>query len=70
MMGLKCKVLNTELAAACLEEKLIVVGAGENVIRILPPLISDVETLNEGVARIEKACQKIRAANADKEKGQ
>ncbi len=70
MLGLKCKVPNTELATACLEEKLIVVGAGENVIRILPPLISDVKTLNEGVARIEQACQKIHAANAEKEKGQ
>jgi len=64
MMGIKCKVANTELAAACLEQKLLVVGAGENVVRILPPLISDAEVLNEGVARIERACHKIREANA------
>ncbi len=62
MMGLKCKVPNTEFASACLSEKLIVIGAGENVVRILPPLISDAEVLNEGVARIERACQKVRAA--------
>ncbi len=64
MMGIKCKVANTELASACLEQKLLVVGAGENVIRILPPLISDAEVLNEGVARIERACHKIREASA------
>ncbi len=66
MMGIKCKVANTELASACLEQKLLVVGAGENVIRILPPLISDAEVLNEGVARIERACHKVRAINTSK----
>ncbi len=66
MMGIKCKVANTELASACLEQKLLVVGAGENVVRILPPLISDAEVLNEGVARIERACHKVRAANTNK----
>ncbi len=66
MMGIKCKVANTELASACLEQKLLVVGAGENVVRILPPLISDTEVLNEGVARIERACHKVRAANTNK----
>ncbi len=64
MMGIKCKAANTELASACLEEKLLVVGAGENVVRILPPLISDEEVLNEGVARIERACHRVRTANA------
>lgn len=67
MMGLKCKVPNTELISACLSEKLIVIGAGENVVRILPPLISDAEVLTEGIARIERACQKVRAAE-NKEK--
>ncbi len=70
MMGLKCAGANTEFAAACLEQKLIVIGAGENVVRILPPLISDAEILNEGVARIERACEKIRSANAEKAAGQ
>ena len=70
MLGIKCKVPNNELASACLEQKLIVVGAGENVIRILPPLNSDVDVLNEGVARLERACRKVRAANTDKTEGQ
>lgn len=69
MLGLKCKGLNSDLSAACLEEKLIVIGAAENVVRILPPLTSDVEVLDDGVARIERACQKVRAANAEKAKG-
>ncbi len=62
MMGLKCKVPNTEFAAACLAEKLLVVGAGENVVRILPPLVVDLETLDEGIERIERACKNIRAS--------
>jgi len=70
MMGLKCKVPNTDFSAACLEEKLIVIGAGENVVRILPPLISDADILNEGIARIERACHNIRTANSEKVVGQ
>jgi len=69
MLGLKCKGANTGLAAACLAEKLIVIGAGENVVRILPPLISDIDILNDGIERIERACQKVRTANAEKSEG-
>ena len=69
MLGLKCKAPNTELAAACLEEKLILVGAGENVVRIMPPLISDADILSEGVARIERACQNVRASKNSEAEG-
>ena len=65
MLGLKCKALNTEVSAACLEENLIVIGAGENVVRILPPLISDAEILDDGIARIERACKRVRSAKTE-----
>lgn len=38
----------------CLKEKLIVIGAGEHVIRLLPPLIITKEQIDEGIARIKK----------------
>lgn len=39
LIGIKCKVLNLDLIAAMREQGLLTVGAGDNVIRILPPLI-------------------------------
>jgi acetylornithine/N-succinyldiaminopimelate aminotransferase len=57
MLGLKCKVPNTLVTEALLKEHLLSVGAGDNVVRLLPPLIvSDAE--------IGEACQKINAACA------
>lgn len=39
LIGLKAKVLNLDLIAAMRDQGLLTVGAGDNVIRILPPLI-------------------------------
>jgi len=39
MLGLKLRVPNTEFVAALLRNKMLVIGAGDNVIRLLPPLI-------------------------------
>ena len=41
LLGLKCRVPNTELAAAAREQKLLTVPAGDNVVRLLPPLTID-----------------------------
>lgn len=65
MLGLKCKIPNTEIVAGCLAEKMLVIGAGENVVRFLPPLNCDLETLNEGMKRFENACIKISNASAE-----
>jgi acetylornithine/N-succinyldiaminopimelate aminotransferase len=39
MIGIKAKVANTALQAAALNEKLLTIGAGDNVVRLLPPLV-------------------------------
>ncbi|MGE0844999.1 MAG: aspartate aminotransferase family protein [Flavobacteriaceae bacterium] len=39
MVGLECVVPNTEVVAAARERRLLSVGAGDNVVRLLPPLI-------------------------------
>lgn len=55
LLGLKTRVPNTEFAAALRERHLLAVGAGDNVVRILPPLtVSDAE-LSEGIAAISAA---------------
>ncbi|MBV1886925.1 MAG: aspartate aminotransferase family protein, partial [Parvibaculaceae bacterium] len=62
MIGLKCKVPNTELVAACIEQKLLTVGAGDNVVRIIPPLIVTDEQIDEAVNAIDAACVALEAA--------
>lgn len=57
MIGLKCKIESALLGEALLKEHLLSVGAGDNVIRLLPPLII-------GEAEIGEACRKINAACA------
>ncbi|MDY0240762.1 MAG: aspartate aminotransferase family protein [Rhodospirillaceae bacterium] len=39
MQGLKCRVSNADLQAALMKKGLLLIGAGNNVLRILPPLI-------------------------------
>ena len=56
MLGLKCVVPNTEMVAKLREEGLLTVGAAENVIRLLPPLIIEERQVNEAVQAIERAC--------------
>jgi len=56
MIGLKCVVPNTDLVAKLREEGLLTVGAAENVVRLLPPLIIDERQVDEAVTAIERAC--------------
>jgi acetylornithine/N-succinyldiaminopimelate aminotransferase len=39
LMGMQCKVPNTDVVNKMRDHKLLVVGGGSNVIRILPPLV-------------------------------
>jgi len=55
MLGLECVVPNTDIQAACLAEGLLTVAAGENVLRIVPPLTLTNEDAREGVARLRRA---------------
>lgn len=56
MMGIKCKVPNTAFQNAALDEKLLVIGAGDNVVRLLPPLIVTDADVTEAVNKLEAAC--------------
>ncbi|MGV0820053.1 acetylornithine transaminase [Martelella sp. AMO21009] len=62
MLGIKAVVPAGELAAAMREEKLLSVPAGDNVIRLLPPLTVTVEEAREGLARLGRAAEKLSAA--------
>ncbi len=63
MMGIKCKVANTVLQKAALDEKLLIIGAGDNVVRLLPPLIVTDADVTEAVNKLERACIALEKAN-------
>jgi acetylornithine/N-succinyldiaminopimelate aminotransferase len=59
LIGLKAVVPSGDLVAAFRDAKLLTVGAGENVVRLLPPLIISEAELEDSLARIETACQAL-----------
>ncbi len=61
MMGIRTHVPNTEFVAAARAQKLIVIGAGDNVARLLPPLIVTETEIGEAIERLDAACLAIEA---------
>ncbi|WLR96642.1 MULTISPECIES: aspartate aminotransferase family protein [Shinella] len=64
MLGIKARIPVADLLKAVRAEKLLAVPAGDNVLRLLPPLITTAEDAREGLARIERAAEKLSAAKA------
>jgi acetylornithine/N-succinyldiaminopimelate aminotransferase len=62
IMGLRTVVPNTDFVSAARDQKLIVIGAGDNVVRLLPPLIITEADLGEAINRLDAACAAIEAA--------
>lgn len=62
MLGLRCRVPNTEVVAALRARGLLTVGAGDNVVRVYAPLIAEDAHVAEGVAMIEAASEDLRRA--------
>jgi acetylornithine/N-succinyldiaminopimelate aminotransferase len=56
MLGLKCAVPNTEMVNKLREAGLLTVGAGDNVVRLLPPLIIDETHVEEALTILETVC--------------
>jgi acetylornithine/N-succinyldiaminopimelate aminotransferase len=56
-----------DLVNALRGEKLLTVGAGENVVRFLPPLIVTEAEIEESVARLERACVALSGAPLKRE---
>lgn len=63
MLGIRPKGPNTVFLVAMRNEHLLGVPAGENVVRLLPPLVISAEEVREGLARMERAALAVRAAN-------
>jgi acetylornithine/N-succinyldiaminopimelate aminotransferase len=61
MLGLRCKVPNTDVSGMFFAEKLLAVTAGENVVRLLPPLIVTETEIKEACEKIDSACARLNA---------
>lgn len=61
LIGIKAVVPSGDLVAALRDEKLLTVGAGDNVVRFLPPLIVTEAEIEDSVIRLERACTALSA---------
>jgi acetylornithine/N-succinyldiaminopimelate aminotransferase len=66
MLGIKARVPAGELVMAMRDEHILGVPAGDNVVRLLPPLVVTAEEAREGIARIEKAAEKLQSEQLKK----
>ncbi len=69
IVGLKAEVPNTELQDAMMAEGMLAVAAGENVVRLVPPLVltdADIDAGAEMIRRAVRRCQPSAALAAAK----
>ena len=64
MLGIKCRVPNTALQAAAMDQHLLTIGAGDNVLRLLPPLVVTDADIDDAVNRLDRACRALEAKAA------
>lgn len=59
LAGLKLKVPAADVVKAALAEKLLIVSAADNVVRILPPLVVAPDEISQGVDRLARALARV-----------
>jgi acetylornithine/N-succinyldiaminopimelate aminotransferase len=64
MVGVKVRVPVADFVAAAREEKLLTVPSGDNVARLLPPLITTEEEIADGLRRLDAACRRVEGTHA------
>ena len=65
LLGLKLKIPPADLVAELRKEGLLTVGAGDNVLRLAPPLTIGQEEIDFALQALERAFNNMRAAKAD-----
>jgi acetylornithine/N-succinyldiaminopimelate aminotransferase len=68
LIGLRAVVPSADLVDELRAEKMITVAAGDNVVRLLPPLIVSEDEVAEAVRRIDRACARITKATTPRER--
>ncbi|HWC94623.1 MAG TPA: aspartate aminotransferase family protein [Pseudolabrys sp.] len=64
LVGLKLIPPASELVDELRAEKMLTVGAGDNTVRLLPPLIVSEAEIGEAVMRIDRACARLAQTHA------
>jgi acetylornithine/N-succinyldiaminopimelate aminotransferase len=59
LIGVRALVPAAALVDALRAEKMIAVASGDNVVRLLPPLIVSETEIAEGIARLDRACARL-----------
>jgi len=65
MLGVRCRAPNVEVVKAGVTERVLTVPAGDNVLRILPPLTISDEEISEGVTRLGRAAAALATQGED-----
>ena len=66
MLGIKCVVPNTALVKQLYANHMLTIPAGDNVVRILPPLTSTDEDIKIALERVEEAVSHLSATGRDR----
>jgi acetylornithine/N-succinyldiaminopimelate aminotransferase len=66
LLGLRAAVSNSDLVTALRAEKLLAPVAGDNVVRLMPPLIAGEAEIAQAIDSIDRAATRIESALADK----
>jgi len=59
MIGLKCRAPNIDVVNACYKQGLLTVPAGDNVLRLLPPLNIDETDIRTAIDRLDAAAKSL-----------
>lgn len=69
LIGLRAVVPQGDLVNALRAEKLLTVAAGDNVVRLLPPLIAGEAEVTEAIGMIDRACAQLARAQEPLKQG-
>src|ERR1700688_2482615 len=66
LLGLKCAIPQGQVQAPCVAEGLMAITAGDNVLRLAPPLVVTDSDIDQAVVMLRTAAAKVAAAAATK----
>jgi acetylornithine/N-succinyldiaminopimelate aminotransferase len=66
LIGLRMLTPAAELVDALRAEKMLTVSAGDNVVRLLPPLIVGDAEISEAILRLDRACARLQRVHEQK----
>jgi acetylornithine/N-succinyldiaminopimelate aminotransferase len=69
LLGLRARIPNGKLVDALRAEKLLAAAAGDNVVRLMPPLVMTEADVMEAIARIDRAAARIEQSQSSEMQG-